>query len=116
MIHLDQNRIDELCQDLGEEIMMDLMQDFLDHDYESPLNNIRELEHNKRRDILHALKGISCNIGALTLFLLSRDLMKQTDLTITDELHIIEILRETRNDMMQWIDDAKTSRNQAQVG
>jgi hypothetical protein len=99
---LDPIRLEELIHDVGLEVLIILMDDFLASDYETPLHSLTTQGAEARRDCLHGLKGVASNIGALSLFLLSRDLMKQTCLTEKDQDHIIALLRETRQAMEGW--------------
>jgi hypothetical protein len=103
---LDPVRLDELIHDVGLEVLMILMEDFLATDYETPLHTLSVQRAEARRDCLHGLKGVAANMGALSLFLLSRDLMKQTCLTEKDQDHIIAVLLETRQAMNEWINNA----------
>ncbi len=101
---LDSGRLQTLIQDVGQDVLMDLIQGFLATDYETPLKTLTTQSPQQQRETLHGLKGVAANMGAVALVDACCQLSQRAQMTPEDQAYILRILGDTRGVMQLWVE------------
>ena len=101
---LDSGRLQTLIQDVGQDVLMALIQGFLATDYETPLKTLATQSPQQQRDTLHGLKGVAANMGAVALVDACCQLSQRAPVTLRDQNHLLTLLRQTRQAMGGWLE------------
>ena len=96
---LDSGRLQTLIQDVGQDVLMALIQGFLATDYETPLKTLATQSPQQQRETLHGLKGVAANMGAVALVDACCQLSQRARITPEDQAYILRILGDTRGVM-----------------
>jgi len=93
---LDSGRLQTLIQDVGQDVLMALIQEFLATDYETPLKTLATQSPQQQRETLHGLKGVAANMGAVALVNACCQLSQRPHITPDDQAYILRVLGDTR--------------------
>lgn len=93
---LDSARLQTLIQDVGQDVLMALIQEFLATDYETPLKTLATQSPQQQRETLHGLKGVAANMGAMALVDACCQLSQRPHITPDDQAYILRVLGDTR--------------------
>jgi HPt (histidine-containing phosphotransfer) domain-containing protein len=96
---VDAARWETLIQDVGQDVLLALIQEFLATDYETPLKTLATQSPKQQRETLHALKGVAANMGAAALVAMCHRLGHQPKITPDDQRHILRVLGDTRGEI-----------------